>query len=152
MSFGGPAGGRGDLRGRLRRPRLVAQQAIDTYGWLKPGKMLDGLGMAETTPGLLIMVSQFVGFMGAYRASGLDPLLAGKRNGSRPSSRLITRPALSLSGSFGLKRDLRVIHCKDPEVAHSSRSEMKGLRQACNLDLLEIAGSCGTGSAYLGSE
>ena len=56
----------------------VAQQAVATYGWLAPGEMLDGLGMAETTPGPLIMVVQFVGFMGAYRNSGmLDPMLAG---------------------------------------------------------------------------
>ena len=45
----------------------VAQQAVETYGWLAPGEMLDGLGMAETTPGPLIMVTQFVGFMGAMR-------------------------------------------------------------------------------------
>ena len=56
----------------------VAQQAVEKYGWLQPGEMLDGLGMAETTPGPLIMVVQFVGFMGAYRNPGsLDPLLAG---------------------------------------------------------------------------
>ena len=56
----------------------VAQQAVATYGWLAPGEMLDGLGMAETTPGPLIMVVQFVGFMGAYRNPGmLDPMLAG---------------------------------------------------------------------------
>jgi len=56
----------------------VAQQAVDTFGWLRPGEMLDGLGMAETTPGPLIQVVQFVGFMGAYRAaSGLDPMVAG---------------------------------------------------------------------------
>jgi chromate transporter len=56
----------------------IAQQAVETYGWLEPGEMLDGLGMAETTPGPLIMVVQFVGFMGAFRNSGsLDPLLAG---------------------------------------------------------------------------
>ncbi|MDW6020768.1 chromate efflux transporter [Mesorhizobium sp. BAC0120] len=60
----------------------VAQQSVDTYGWLKPGEMLDGLGMAETTPGPLIMVTQFVGFMGAYRAPGsLNPLLAGTLGG-----------------------------------------------------------------------
>ncbi|TDW35036.1 chromate transporter [Rhizobium azibense] len=60
----------------------VAQQAVDTYRWLKPGEMLDGLGMAETTPGPLIMVTQFVGFMGAYRAPGtLNPLLAGTLGG-----------------------------------------------------------------------
>jgi chromate transporter len=56
----------------------IAQEAVNTYGWLKPGEMLDGLGMAETTPGPLIMVVQFVGFMGAYRHPGtLDPLIAG---------------------------------------------------------------------------
>lgn len=56
----------------------VAQQGVETYGWLAPGEMLDGLGMAETTPGPLIQVVQFVGFMGAYRDPGaLDPLTAG---------------------------------------------------------------------------
>lgn len=60
----------------------VAQQAVETYGWLVPGEMLDGLGMAETTPGPLIMVTQFVGFMGALReAGGLPPLLAGTLGG-----------------------------------------------------------------------
>ncbi|MBY4629378.1 chromate efflux transporter [Rhizobium croatiense] len=55
----------------------VAQEAVQHFGWLKPGEMLDGLGMAETTPGPLIMVVQFVGFMGAYRDPGsLDPMLA----------------------------------------------------------------------------
>jgi chromate transporter len=56
----------------------VAQQAVETYQWLGPGEMLDGLGMAETTPGPLIQVVQFVGFMGGYRhAAGLHPMLAG---------------------------------------------------------------------------
>ena len=56
----------------------VAQQAVDTYGWLSPGEMLTGLGLAETTPGPLIMVVQFVGFLGAYRSPGLlDPMTAG---------------------------------------------------------------------------
>ena len=56
----------------------MAQQAVGVYGWLNVGEMLDGLGMAETTPGPLIMVVQFVGFMGAYRNPGmLDPFLAG---------------------------------------------------------------------------
>ncbi|MEK1886281.1 MAG: chromate efflux transporter [Phyllobacterium sp.] len=55
----------------------VAQQAVQHYGWLQPSEMLDGLGMAETTPGPLIMVVQFVGFLGAYRAPGsLPPLTA----------------------------------------------------------------------------
>lgn len=55
----------------------VAQEAVDTFGWLKPGEMLDGLGMAETTPGPLIMVTQFVGFLAAFRDNGaLNPLVA----------------------------------------------------------------------------
>ncbi len=60
----------------------VAQQAVTTHHWLTPGEMLDGLGMAETTPGPLIMVLQFVGFMAAFRAPGLfPPLLAGALGG-----------------------------------------------------------------------
>ncbi|MCW5750196.1 MAG: chromate efflux transporter [Alphaproteobacteria bacterium] len=56
----------------------MAQEAVQNYGWLAPGEMLDGLGMAETTPGPLIQVVQFVAFMGAFRdASGLDPFTAG---------------------------------------------------------------------------
>jgi chromate transporter len=56
----------------------IAQEAVGTYGWLQPGEMLDGLGMAETTPGPLVQVVQFVGFMGAYRHPGpLSPLWAG---------------------------------------------------------------------------
>src|SRR6516225_3315201 len=60
----------------------VAQEAVENYGWLQPGEMLDGLGMAETTPGPLIMVLQFVGFMAAYRDPGsLSPMLAGTLGG-----------------------------------------------------------------------
>jgi chromate transporter len=60
----------------------MAQQAVETYGWLKPGEMLDGLGMAETTPGPLIMVVQFVGFLAAFRHPGaLQPMLAGTFGG-----------------------------------------------------------------------
>ena len=55
----------------------VAQEAVGTFGWLQPGEMLDGLGMAETTPGPLIMVTQFVGFLAAFRDAGpLSPLVA----------------------------------------------------------------------------
>jgi chromate transporter len=55
----------------------VTQQALFHYGWLKPGQMMDGLGLAETTPGPLIMVLQFVGFMGAWHhPEGLPPLVA----------------------------------------------------------------------------
>lgn len=56
----------------------VAQQAVESFGWLSPAEMLDGLAMAETTPGPLIMVLQFVGFLAAARAeTGLTPLVAG---------------------------------------------------------------------------
>jgi chromate transporter len=56
----------------------IAQQAVEKYQWLRPGEMLDGLGMAETTPGPLIQVVQFVGFMGTYRNPGaLSPVVAG---------------------------------------------------------------------------
>jgi chromate transporter len=60
----------------------VAQEAVEQYRWLEPGEMLDGLGMAETTPGPLIMVLQFVGFMAAFRDAGtLPPMLAGTLGG-----------------------------------------------------------------------
>ena len=53
-----------------------------SYGWLNPGEMLDGLAMAETTPGPLIMVLSFVGFLAAFRdAGGLDPMVAGLLGG-----------------------------------------------------------------------
>jgi chromate transporter len=56
----------------------IAQEAVNTHGWLQPGEMLDGLAMAETTPGPLIMVVQFVGFMAAFREPGaLNPMVAG---------------------------------------------------------------------------
>jgi len=56
----------------------VAQQAVSHYGWLSPREMLDGLGLAETTPGPLILVTEFVGFMAAFRAqTPLAPMLAG---------------------------------------------------------------------------
>ncbi|WP_312855870.1 chromate efflux transporter [Nocardioides stalactiti] len=55
----------------------VAQQAVEVYGWLAPGEMVRGLALAETTPGPLIMVVQFVAFVGAYRNPGsFDPWVA----------------------------------------------------------------------------
>lgn len=55
----------------------VAQQAVEVYGWLAPGEMVRGLALAETTPGPLVMVVQFVAFVGAYRSPGdLDPWVA----------------------------------------------------------------------------
>ena len=60
----------------------VAQQAVDHYHWVTAGQMLDGLGMAETTPGPLIMVTQFVGFLAAWRQPGaMSPLLAATLGG-----------------------------------------------------------------------
>lgn len=61
----------------------MAQQAVEYYHWLQPGEMLIGLGMAETTPGPLISVVQFVGFMAAFRDPGtLDPMVAGALGGT----------------------------------------------------------------------
>ncbi len=56
----------------------VGQQSVERFGWLRPGEMLDGLSLGETTPGPLVMVVQFVAFVGAWRLSGdLDPILSG---------------------------------------------------------------------------
>ena len=55
----------------------VAQEAVATYQWLSAAEMLDGLALAETTPGPLILVLQHVGFLAAFRQAGIDPLLAG---------------------------------------------------------------------------
>ncbi|MEN3951368.1 chromate efflux transporter [Iodidimonas sp. SYSU 1G8] len=56
----------------------VAQEAVETYAWLRPGEMVDGLALAETTPGPLILVLSFVGFIAGFRdAAGLDPLAGG---------------------------------------------------------------------------
>ncbi len=55
----------------------MAQDVVETYGWLKPGEMLDGLGLAETTPGPLILVTEFVGFIASYRHGGEPALLYG---------------------------------------------------------------------------
>lgn len=57
---------------------FVAQRAVNVYHWLLPGEMISGLALAETTPGPLIMVVEFVGFLGAYRNPGdLNPWVAG---------------------------------------------------------------------------
>ncbi len=53
----------------------VAQQAVENFQWLQPGEMLEGLGLAETTPGPLILVTQFVGFLAAYREAAIEPSL-----------------------------------------------------------------------------
>src|SRR6185503_9151578 len=56
----------------------MAQQAVDNYHWMSAPEMVDGLGLAETTPGPLILVTQFVGFLAAYRdAAPFSPVVAG---------------------------------------------------------------------------
>ncbi len=56
----------------------IAQAGVETYHWLQPGQMIDGLGLAETTPGPLIMVVAFVGYVGAWtKAAGISPQMAG---------------------------------------------------------------------------
>ncbi len=56
----------------------VAQEAVSTYGWLSAGEMLDGLGLAETTPGPLILVLEYVGYLAAFRNPlGLNPYVGG---------------------------------------------------------------------------
>jgi len=56
----------------------MAQQAVDNHHWLTAPEMVDGLGLAETTPGPLILVTQFVGFIAAFRnAAPFSPLMAG---------------------------------------------------------------------------
>jgi chromate transporter len=56
----------------------MAQQAVETYGWMTAPEMVDGLGLAETTPGPLILVTQFVGFLAAFRdATPFSPITAG---------------------------------------------------------------------------
>jgi len=56
----------------------MAQQAVETYHWMSAPEMVDGLGLAETTPGPLILVTQFVGFLAAYRdAAPFSPIAAG---------------------------------------------------------------------------
>lgn len=57
---------------------FISQRVVTGYGWLSPGQMLDGLALAETTPGPLIMVVQFVAFMAAFQhQTGMSPWLAG---------------------------------------------------------------------------
>ena len=60
----------------------ISQQAVGHYNWLTPEQMIDGLGLAETTPGPLIMVAQFIGYLAAYtNAKGIQPAVAGAIGG-----------------------------------------------------------------------
>lgn len=60
----------------------VAQQGVENYQWLEPGEMLEGLGLAETTPGPLILVTQFVGFLAAYREATMESALLAASMGA----------------------------------------------------------------------
>jgi chromate transporter len=60
----------------------VGQTAVETYGWLTPKEMMHGLALAETTPGPLILVLQYVGFLAAAREGGLDPIVGGILGGA----------------------------------------------------------------------
>ena len=78
MEVIGPRAAEGEHGGAYSVLAYISQEAVNTFGWLEPGEMISGLGMAETTPGPLIQVVQFVGFMGPYRSPGsLSPLQAG---------------------------------------------------------------------------
>jgi chromate transporter len=55
----------------------MAQAVVERYGWLSPGEMLDGLGLAETTNGPLILVTEFVGYTAAHRFGGEPPVVMG---------------------------------------------------------------------------
>jgi chromate transporter len=59
----------------------AGQQAVEVYGWLKPGEMVTGLGLAETTPGPLILVLVFIAFLGGSRVSEFDPFTGGVLGG-----------------------------------------------------------------------
>ncbi len=59
----------------------AGQQAVEVYGWLKPGEMVTGLGLAETTPGPLILVLVFIAFVGGSRVAGMDPFTGGMLGG-----------------------------------------------------------------------
>lgn len=60
----------------------ISQQAVNHYAWLQPEQMMDGLALAETTPGPLIMVNQFVAYVAAYlHAPGISPAIAGAIGG-----------------------------------------------------------------------
>ncbi len=55
----------------------MGQDVVAHYGWLEAGQMMDGLGLAETTPGPLILVTEFVGYLAAYRNGGGSPVVMG---------------------------------------------------------------------------
>ena len=144
----------------------VAQEAVQVRHWLTPGEMLDGLGLAETTPGPLIMVVQFVGFLAAFRdPGGLDPWLAAVLGAVLvtwvtfvPSFLWIFLGAPyieRLRGHAGLDgaltRDHRGGGGRDPEPRGLVRAA-RGLRPRCVTwrGLRALAGAAGAGVARPG--
>ena len=119
----------------------VAQQAVEHYHWLQPREMLDGLGMAETTPGPLIMVLQFVGFMAAYRDPGtLSPMLAATLGG-------LLATWVTLHALLPLDLPRRALH-RDPARQQGTRRRAdgdhrrRGRRDPQSVDLVRAAHRC----------
>src|SRR4030095_6030673 len=75
----------------------MAQQAVETYGWMSAAEMVDGLGLAETLPGPLIKVTQFVGFLGAWRSpEPLSPVMSAVLGSALTTWGTFTPPALAV--------------------------------------------------------
>jgi chromate transporter len=86
----------------------MAQQAVETYGWMSAPEMVDGLGLAETLPGPLIKVTQFVGFLGAYRdAEPFSPLVAGVLGSALTTWVTFTPPMLLIFAGAPFVEQLR---------------------------------------------
>ena len=70
----------------------MAQDVVNSFGWLLPGEMMDGLGLAETTPGPLVLVLQFVGYLGAARdATSMSPRASGTHQSIRLCNSMLSR-------------------------------------------------------------
>jgi Chromate transporter len=103
----------------------VAQQAVQTHHWLSAGQMLDGLGLAETTPGPLITVTQFVGFLGGWNHPGqLPPLLAATLGALMTTWTTFT---LAFSGSFWVAPTLK--NCAALSLDHNAIRRHRGGRR-----------------------
>ena len=86
----------------------MAQQAVETYGWMTAPEMVDGLGLAETLPGPLIKITQFVGFLGAWRDPGpLSPLAAGVLGSALTTWVTFTPPMLLIFAGAPFVEQLR---------------------------------------------
>ena len=131
---------------------FLAQQAVEVYGWLQPGEMLDGLGMAETTPGPLIQVVQFVGFLAAYRApEPFSPWTAGLI-GSVVTTWGHFRAELSVDLP---RRPLHRVAARPPNAGHRPflhhRRRRRGDREPGRMVLPSHAVRVGSGELLVGS-